>query len=361
MFGSSKSEFLEPPCDRSDLIRKRSTSGGRATAAFLQRQRSTGSRISSQFSPTHNNSSFFMDELKKRDEEIALLKQELVEVRKIQIEQLRPHSSAGQVEANVISCADLDQLARMSAGHDHSLGGGGVNPLNFVTFDVHTRESEISRVASSAQLTTDGLSTHECPPPRPVSQFSIFTNANRRSNRSLLSAQTAQPDMRSVSPFQPFTQSSFGERMPGKTPTRVIKIDELRQTLPPQYETPVRAPLNSQVNTTFRPPVQYLPNRSASVRSKQSGREPLLVNSIRETSPHQLISSIQGTRSARLQLSSSEQAVSPHGGGHYLKRRYMDFVNSSAFTEQSESPALQMPPPRTETPQFQYQSFRSKH
>lgn len=60
-----------------------------------------------------------MEELKKRDEEIANLKMELVEVKKIQSEQvfkhLRPESAnSSQVEAHIINYGDLDNFSRIS-------------------------------------------------------------------------------------------------------------------------------------------------------------------------------------------------------------------------------------------------------
>ncbi len=59
---------MEPPPPQEGSLRKRST--GRATSAFLHRPRSS---INSQVfsSPKSTGVSFIMDELKKRDEEIA--------------------------------------------------------------------------------------------------------------------------------------------------------------------------------------------------------------------------------------------------------------------------------------------------
>ena len=104
-----------------------------------------------------------MEELKKRDEEIANLKIELLEVKKIQSEQqvykhMRPESSnSSRIEAHILNYGDLENLTRMSVQESHH--PLNQNAQNFVTFEANTRESDISRINSASQLTTDGVSS----------------------------------------------------------------------------------------------------------------------------------------------------------------------------------------------------------
>lgn len=69
---------------------------------------------------------------------------------------MRPESSnSSRIEAHILNYGDLENLTRMSV-QEHPLNQ---NAQNFVTFEANTRESDISRINSASQLTTDGVSS----------------------------------------------------------------------------------------------------------------------------------------------------------------------------------------------------------